>query len=171
MKSSESSSDVRGAAIDALMHFGKFHSDLKALTEDHMLQPHRGSWSVNSHSVSECKSERGHSMPLKEVQIFTDSTAETGSAWMSPEKSKCTQACPGHLWAVPLFREWMTFLLLAWGIASGFRLTWWNAVLTSVSAPLCYNKSLCCAPRVCWGGRGAMGSRSKTMFKGPWSKC
>ena len=41
---------------------------------------------------------------------------------------------------------------------------------TSVCAPLCC-KMLCWASRFCTGGRGAVGSRSKPMSKGPWSKC
>ena len=39
----------------------------------------------------------------------------------------------------------------------------------SACARLCW-KNLCCASRFCTGGGGAAGSKSKQMFKGPWSK-
>ena len=41
--------------------------------------------------------------------------------------------------------------------------------LKSACAALCF-KNMCCASRFCTGGRGAAGSRSKQMPKGPWSK-
>ena len=44
-----------------------------------------------------------------------------------------------------------------------------SLVYCSARAPLCC-KSMCCASRFCTGGRGAAGTASKQMSKGPWSK-
>ena len=54
-------------------------------------------------------------------------------------------------------------------ISFGFRPKGPVKGLNSACAPLCC-KNLCRASRFCTGGRGAAGSRSKHMSKGPWSK-
>ena len=44
-----------------------------------------------------------------------------------------------------------------------------NGPRASACAPLCC-KNMCCASRLCMGGSGAAGSKSKQMSKGPYSK-